>query len=346
MKKLLINIILFVLAQNSLAQIGGRNTFEFVRIPTDAFAGSLGGVNVSTGNRDVNAFWRNPALLEDTVYRHAAVSYIPWHADIHNFTLAYVQPFKKIGALGFGLNMLNYGTLQETDPTGQVIGEFQAQDFNFNIAYSFQQDNFRFGANAKLLGSQIDVLSAFALAFDLGATFKHPEKNLQIGVVVKNIGIGLSRYTPDTRLGLPFDVQLGTSFKPEFMPLRFSVSLHHLYQFDIVYLDPSRQTRLDANGNPVPEEKKFFDKLARHVVLGAELLLSKNFQINLGYNHLINKEMKIINQGGLRGISFGFQLNTKKFALGLGRGTYHVGEGRTFITLRADLGKFIKKKSP
>lgn len=346
MKKLfiLISIGWLSLSGVALAQVGGRNTFEFVRIPTDAFAASLGGVNVSTGSRDANAFWRNPALLADTAYRHAALSYIPWHADIHNFTLSYIQPFKKIGGLGFGLNMVNYGTLQETDPSGQVIGEFKAQDFNFNIAYSFQQENFSFGVNAKLLGSQIDVLTAFALAFDLGATFTHPEKNLSFGLVIKNIGIGLSRYTPDTALRLPFDVQLGTSFKPEFMPLRFSISLHHLYQFDIVYLDPSRQTRLDANGNLVAEEKTFFDKLARHIVLGTELLLSKNFQINLGYNHLINKEMQIANQGGLRGVSFGFQLNTKKFALGLSRGTYHVGEGRTFLTLRADLGQVIKKK--
>jgi hypothetical protein len=343
-KKLFFVLMLSFISLMGFAQVGGRNTFEFVRMPTDAFGGSLGGVNVSTGSHDVNAFWRNPALLEDTVYRHAALSYIPWHADIHNFTLAYVQPFKKLNALAFGLNIVNYGTLQETDPSGQVLGEFKAQDFNFNVGYSIQQDNFRFGANAKLLGSQIDVYSAYALAMDLGVVFKHPVQNFTFGLAIKNIGFGMSKYTPDTRLNMPFDVQMGTTFKPEFMPLRFSLSLHHLYQFDITYLDPNRQTQLDANGTPVAEEKKFFDKVARHFVFGGEILLSSNFQINIGYNHLINREMKITNQGGLRGVSFGFQLRTKKFALTFGRGTYHIGEGRSFFTLRSDLGQIIKRK--
>jgi hypothetical protein len=79
-------------------------------------------------------------------------------------------------------------------------------------------------------------------------------------------------------------------------------------------------------------------------VFGGEILLSSNFQINIGYNHLINREMKITNQGGLRGVSFGFQLRTKKFALTFGRGTYHIGEGRSFFTLRSDLGQIIKRK--
>ncbi len=345
MKQLFLFVFLgLVAASASFAQVGGRNTFEFVRVPVDAFGASLGGVNISTGSHEVNAFWRNPALMQDSINRHAALSYVPWHADIHNFTLAYIQPFQKIGALAFGLHLVNYGTLQETDPSGQILGEFKAQDFNFNVGYAIQQDNFSFGVNAKLLGSQIDVYSAYALALDLGLVFRHPLKDFTFGLAVKNIGFGMSKYTPDTQLNMPLDVQIGTSFRPEQMPFRFSVSLHHLYQFDITYLDPNRQTQLDANGTPVREEKTFFDKAARHFVLGGELLLSSKFQVNLGYNHLINREMKIANQGGMRGLSFGFQLRTQKFAFGFGRGTYQIGTGRSFFTLRGDLGQVMKRK--
>ncbi|NJL12353.1 MAG: type IX secretion system protein PorQ [Microscillaceae bacterium] len=319
---------------STLAQVGGRQTFEFLRVPTDAGAAGWGGANVSTGQSDANAFWRNPALMSDSAFGQGTFSYIPWHADIHNFTLAYVSPFRKKNALGLGLYLLNYGKIPETDATGQLLGTFQASDFAFNVAYSFAQAPFRFGANFKFLGSQLAGFNAYALALDLGATFQHPRQDFTLGLVIKNAGFALRRHTSDASAPLPFDVQIGTSFKPLFMPLRFSATLHHLYRWDIVYLDPNRQTQLDPNGNPVPDEKTFFDKLARHFVLSAELLLSKAFQINVGYNHLINREMRIEGLGGLRGLSFGFDLRTRLFALGFARGTYHLGEGRNFFTLR------------
>ncbi|GAB4395679.1 MAG: hypothetical protein OHK0053_05560 [Microscillaceae bacterium] len=318
----------------ALAQVGGRQSFEFLRVPTDARASALGGANVSTGASDANAFWRNPALVSDSAFGQGTFSYIPWHADIHNFTLAYVSPFKKTKALGVGLYLLNYGKITETDASGQVLGTFQASDFAFKVGYSFAQAPFRFGANLKFLGSQLAGFNAYALALDLGATFQHPHQDFSLGLVIKNAGLVLRRYTPEASAPLPFDVQIGASFKPLFMPLRFSATLHHLYRWDIVYLDPNQQTQLDPNGNPIPDEKTFFDKLARHFVLSAEILLGKAFQINLGYNHLINREMRIEGLGGLRGLSFGFDLHTRLFALGFARGTYHIGEGRNFFTLR------------
>ena len=63
---------------------------------------------------------------------------------------------------------------------------------------------------------------------------------------------------------MPFDIQIGTSFKPEHMPFRFSVTAHSLYKYDIVYLDPNSSTQLDQNGNEVAEEKSTFDKIASH----------------------------------------------------------------------------------
>ena len=101
---------------------------------------------------------------------------------------------------------------------------------------------------------------------------------------------------------------------------------------------------LDANGNPIIEEKKFFDKLARHFVLGGEFLLSKGFNIRLGYNHLINREMKVRDISGLRGFSFGFMVKVKAFEFSFAQGSYHVGTGRSFFTLSSDLGKVFKKK--
>lgn len=327
-----------------LAQVGGRQTFEFMRIPSHARLAGVGGVNVSLHQGDVNMFMQNPALLDDESSNKAALSYSRWHADINNTDATYTHNFKNLGQFGFGLRVINYGRFDQTTPSGQVVGTFNANDFAFIIAHARQQENFTFGASLKFLGSQIENFQAYALAFDLGAVFKHPEKDFTFGLAIKNLGVSLSKFTPDARTNLPFDVQIGTSFKPEYMPFRFSISLHHLYQFDIVFLDPNLSTQLDANGNTIVEEKTFFDKLARHFVIGGELLLAEGFHVRLGYNHLINREMQVQNLGNLRGFSFGFMLRVKAFEFAFSRGTYHIGAGRNFLTLSTDFDKIFKRK--
>lgn len=334
----------FLLSSQVQAQVGGRQTFEFLRIPRHARLAGLGGVNVSLHQGDVNMFGQNPALLDDEMARKASFSYVPWHADINQFSLSYVQPFAKLKNIGFALQVLSYGQFERNNAAGLNQGTFQASDFSLEAAYAFSQDNFSYGLNVKLLGSQIDNFNAYALAFDLGAVFKHPNKDFSLGLVIKNLGFPLSKYTPDARTNLPFDVQLGASFKPTYMPLRFSLSLHHLYQFDIVYLDPSVSQRIDANGNPIPEEKTFFDKLARHFVFGAELLLVEGFNIRVGYNHLINREFRLEGLGGLRGFSFGANLKIKSFGLAYSYGTYFPGAGRSFLSLSTDFNTLFKKR--
>ncbi|MDX2305944.1 MAG: type IX secretion system protein PorQ [Microscillaceae bacterium] len=338
-------LIFLIFCQFALqAQVGGRQTFEFLRIPSHAHLAGVGGVNVSLGKEGVNMFLQNPAMLYEEAAKKGSFSFTNWQANINQFTVTYVQPFKKIGNLAFGVQALNYGTLERTTASGTPQGTFNASDYAVQATYALAQDNFHFGASLKVLGSQIEAYSAAALAVDLGASFQHPVQDFTLGLAIKNLGFPISRFNPDTRTNLPFDVQLGTSFKPKYMPFRFSVTLHHLYQFDIVYLDPALNTQLDINGDPIVEEKKFFDKLARHVVLGGELILAKGFQINLGYNHLINREMKTNGLGGLRGVSFGFLLKVKAFEFSYARGTYYIGAGRNFLTLTADFNKILKKK--
>ncbi|MCU0447830.1 MAG: type IX secretion system protein PorQ [Microscillaceae bacterium] len=333
-----------LIAFTAIAQVGGRNSFEFMRIPNNAFLAGIGGVNITTGRDEVNRFWQNPALLNDSIANYASFNYSRWQADIGQTTVSYVIPHKKLGAIGVGVHVVNYGEMPLTDPSGADLGTFRASDFAVNVGYSIRQDNFYFGANLKWLGSQIESYTAHAVVMDVGGIFKHPKKDLTLGLTLKNLGFVLKNYMPGDRTNLPLDIQAGVSFKPEYMPVRFSATLHHLYRFDIVYLDPNQSNQLDANGNPIVEEKRFFDKVARHFVLGGELLLSKNFNILLGYNHLINREMQVRDLSGFRGFSFGFRLKVKAFAMSFSHGTYHVGAGRSFFTLSANMNRILKKK--
>jgi hypothetical protein len=328
-----------------LAQVGGRNSFEFMRLPNSAFLAGIGGVNITTAQDETNRFCQNPALLNDSLANFASFNYSRWQADIGQTTVSYLIPNKKFGVIGTGIHVVNYGEIPMTDPSGADLGTFRASDFVVNIAYGFQQANFYYGINLKWLGSQIESYNSHALVVDLGGVFKHPKQDLRVGLTLKNIGFVLKNYLPGDKTNLPLDIQLGLSFKPQYMPIRFSTTLHHLYKFDIVYLDPNQTTQLDANGNPIKEEKSTFDKIARHFVLGSELLLSKNFHILVGYNHLINREMRVRELSNFRGFSFGFRLKIKAFEMGFTQGTYHIGAGRSFFTLSANLNRILKKKN-
>ena len=116
-----------------------------------------------------------------------------------------------------------------------------------------------------------------------------------------------------------------------------------MYQWDIVYLDPSQSNQLDANGNPIPPEKTWGDKLLRHFVLGSEIILHKKFQILVGYNHLQAREMRLPDIGGLRGGAFGFRWQSSKWQFSFARGLYATGAGKNSFTLQGNIGKMIKK---
>jgi hypothetical protein len=144
---------------------------------------------------------------------------------------------------------------------------------------------------------------------------------------------------------MPFDAQLGVTFKPEHMPLRFSATAHHLYQFDIVYLDPNQRGLLDADGNEIKDKKTFGDKLARHFVVGGELLLSKNFHLRMGYNHLRRRELRMDSRSGGAGLSLGALIRIRSFAFDYSRAFYHVGGASNYFTLTTDMGSLFRRES-
>lgn len=78
-----------------------------------------------------------------------------------------------------------------------------------------------------------------ALLFDLGGTFVHPEKDLTIGLAIKNVGFVLSEYSGTSDTQLPFDVQAGITFKPKHMPLRFSITAYNLAYHGKAFDDPN-----------------------------------------------------------------------------------------------------------
>jgi hypothetical protein len=327
-------LLLFGPVQLLLAQAGGRRSFEFLNVPGSARQAALGGVNASLADRDVNFFYANPALVSDTLAGMAAASYQFYVADIGQATFAYAHDFGRAGMISIGVQHLGYGTIKGYDAGGQETGDFKADETALVVSKNHQVSAFRLGASLKGIFSNMAGYRASAVAVDLGGLFIHPRKNFTVGLTVKNLGVVLSDYSGTSNSQLPFDVQLGTTFKPEHMPLRFSVSVYRLAQSSNTYYDA-------ASGE---EEPGVLNKVLRHFNFGTEILLHKNVNVMIAYNYAMHQELKLENGGGGAGISFGFSARIKAVEIVMSRGGYVAGKAGYAFTLGVNTDKWIRRR--
>ena len=339
MVRLLWIVVIIHAANSGYGQIGGQRSFEFLNVPTNARTAGLGNVNVSIKDQDVNLALQNPGLANPEMHNHISVNYILYLADLKYSSLTYAREFERLGTWTAGLQFMNYGKFDGYDPAGNPTGTFKASEFALTIGHSHQVGPFSLGANLRFASSSIAEYSASALMLDLGGVFEHPTQDFNVALVFKNLGLVLGDYTGGSNSTLPFDIQIGTSFKPEHMPIRFSATIYNLHQGDIAYFDPS------GDGEPGKEEPGTIDKIFRHFVFGAEILLSENFQVRAGYNHLIRRELRLQQTSGGAGLTFGFMFRVKSFELAYTRALYNVAGGANYFTLSSNLNSFFKNKN-
>lgn len=339
---LLISILCVLNLSNTLGQIGGQNTFNFVRLPSNAHLLAVSGMNVSV--RSINMITQNPALISKEMSKQLAMSNMQYYGGINTSSLSYVHQMGKLGPLGVNLNYYTSGKIDQVDETGTITGSYSVNQYFVSAGTAHQIDYYSLGAQVKFAGSNIGGYQSNALLFDIGGTFKHPHKDFTVGLVLQNMGVTLKQYT-DVKQTLPFDVQLGMSYKLEHMPLRFSLLAHHLHTFDIVYLDPNKKQPLDADGKPIVEKKSLGDKILRHFNIGGEFFLGKAIRLRVGYNHLVRREMRNDARSGMAGFAFGAAININAFELSYSRDWQHLAGGFNCLTLNTNFEKLLTKKT-
>ncbi|MEP2025235.1 MAG: type IX secretion system protein PorQ [Reichenbachiella sp.] len=335
MKKPALAFLLWMQVGFLFAQI--EDSFQFLDLPVGARVAGLGGVITTSTDADVNLFLSNPALLDSANDNHVSWSYLGFYADVKYNTFAYAKTFEKAGTFGIGVQHLGYGTIDSYDISGNTMGTFDANETAVVISHSHQLSVFRLGANLKYAHSGIYTFNSSALALDIGGVFIHPDKELMFSILFKNLGFVVSDYSETSDSSLPSDLQLGLTFKPEHMPFRFSFTGYHLFNPNENYYDESIN---DDEGKP-----GVVDRVFRHINIGTEILFSRNFNIRLGYNHRVRKEMKLSEKAGLSGISLGLMARIKAFELSYTFTNYHVDSGRSYFTITSNLNRVFKKKS-
>ncbi|MEQ9468496.1 MAG: type IX secretion system protein PorQ [Ekhidna sp.] len=312
------------------SQIGGLSGYQSLNLTTNPRAAALGGTTISLADGDLSQFFENPATLDSVGVKNIFFHFNPYFADVFVYSGAYTFNVGKAGTFATGINYVNYGSFDLTDEAGNQLGTFQSQDYTIAIGKAHQLGPITLGANVKLAHSSIESYGSTAVLMDVGGVFRI-NKNWTVAMVFENIGVRISEFSDFSSPNIPFDVKLGTSFKPEYMPLRFTMTTNNL---------------VDENSTDIEDEagraSQGIDKVWKRVNLGAEVLLSDNFQLLIGYNHKRKQELRLDDIGGGAGLSFGAMVRVKRIELRFSRATFHAAGGSSFISLRTDLNDFKK----
>lgn len=292
----LLTVIVLITLSNSFAQ----STYEFLRVDMSARAAALGGSFVSNHD-DVDVIFYNPAGTQFLEKSPISFSFVKHLLDINLFSLAFSTEVENIGRFSSAIKYINYGTFEAADEFGTRTGEFNAGELAFLVGYSGEfQENFYYGANAKVIYSSIEDNSSAAIGMDLGLHYAFPKLQLNVAAAVLNLGTQLSSFV-NTKEDLPIDVVVGVSKRLENLPLRLSLDFH----------------RLNKKRDEVLQHFKGFS-------VGAEFYLSKVLSLRLGYDNERRSELKVGSTAGIAGFNAGlgvlisnYQFNYGYSSLGL-----------------------------
>lgn len=195
------------------------SVFNFLKIPMSAHVAALGGDNVSLKLDDPTLVFSNPAQAAAVNDNSLNLDYQTYVADTKILGAAFVKVFSVRHTVAVTGQVFNYGSMDETDEDGNVLGSFSAKDMAFSALYSYTMGNHWVGgATGRFITSKYADYSSTAVSVDLGLHYDNEENGLSFGVALKNIGAQLSSFHEDHKEHLPFDMQVGVSQKMAHAP--------------------------------------------------------------------------------------------------------------------------------
>jgi hypothetical protein len=293
-----------------------QSAFSYVDIPSDATQNALGGNVVSLVNSQSLSFFQNPALLDSSQNNTFGIGVSPVFGQGLYTAVSYAFQDGKKRQWAVGFRGISFGECAGTDAVGNATQNFGAGNVLLTVAHSRKIKYITFGASAKIVTSFIESYNSTAFLFDFGGVFQHPEKDLSFGLTARNLGFTITHFV-DVQQQLPFDLLAGLSFKPEYMPVRFTFTADRLYRFKSLNEE-------ETLGNEFSNAQQLFG----HISGGAEFLFSERIVPMLGYNYRTAQEMNINSESNFSGFSYGLRFQTNRFQLAASRTNYLPQIGR------------------
>ncbi len=327
-------------ALNALAQ-AGRDTYQFLNLPSSARLAAYGGSNISVNDGDLNMAMYNPALLSKKTYNILEFNYMYYISDINLASVAYGRSFGKDNHMLFGIQYIDYGKFLETSPTDQILGTFTAKDFAISVGYARTLPlGFTVGAICKPIYSVYERYHSFGLAFDFGAHYQNDSIGISVGLTLRNVGWQFKGYYSidgkQHRETLPLDLQLGTSYKFKHAPIRLSLTIHNIQHWNLGYERASSVLAAENATADVP----WYDMMFRHTIWTIDILPTKNMYLTVSYNHRRRAEMATKDWKTAAGFAFGAGIKIKMFNVGFSLVPYQVGNLSYHVTFGTSLSEF------
>lgn len=311
MKKVIFCLFFTLISVLTWAQ-DSQTGYNFLRLPVSAHAAALGSDNISIIEDDPSLMFHNPALLSSVSDKSLNLNYMNYMEGANAASASFSKIVKEKATIGVMAQFLDYGKMKEVDEHNVQTGEFSAKDIAIAGALSYQLGiNIVGGITARLITSYIGDYNAFAMGVDLGVNYYDPEKEWSVSATVKNLGGELDAFEEEYNK-LPLDLQIGASKRLIGSPLRLSATL-----VDMNHLN-----------------KKFI----HHLVAGADIILSPQIYLAVGYNFRRASEMEIVSNDEERGsshgagLSLGGGIQLDRFKLNVAYGKYHVSSHSLLIS--------------
>ena len=116
-----------------------------------------------------------------------------------------------------------------------------------------------------------------------------------------------------------YTMELGFSYKVPKAPFRLVANFDQILNWNLKYVSPvdtaGKTNPFTANEAPPDSTgwqkftKRFgnrADNFMRHIVIGTEIVITKNFMLRVAYNHRRQREMILPERRGANGLSLGF----------------------------------------
>lgn len=310
-KKLIITISALLVCLSSFTQTQ-QAAFEFLNIPMSSKASALGGNVVSITDSDPALSYSNPALLDNIEQMSVGLNFMNYIANTKIAGVQYSVPHDNLSSYAVSINYVDYGTMDKTESDGTITGTFSAKDMNIGCTYSYRLgSNLSGGVTGRIIYSRYGSYSSVAACVDLGLLYTLPDYNIDLGLVAKSIGGQIKPFENQFEK-LPFNMIAGISWKPEYAPLRLTISMDELTEWG---------------------EGRF----AHHFSFGADFNLTEQIYMAAGCN--VRNRVQLSGEGkkGFTGIYLGSGINLKRILLGISYGQYQISTSSLLINFAYNL---------
>jgi outer membrane protein OmpA-like peptidoglycan-associated protein len=174
-------------------------------------APAMGGVGVANSHDLASLYW-NPAGLQQMKYPEMEFIHNSWIQETNRESFLFAVPFSREVVIGLGANYLGLGSIEKTGITsdGRLIREGETINlamFGGSLGAGIAiTPLMSFGLAARVAVQELGDTSPYSVMADLGWQFRGIE-NIDLGVVVKNLGMGVDGYN------LPMSGTLGAAYK-------------------------------------------------------------------------------------------------------------------------------------